>query len=241
MEDSPEYGRVVVIPQKCYSNNAALYLVIVIVVIIIIILLIYKYNAYCAKNKQHQESYENDPVELHDEVYKYDEGARTLANGQKIDLSDGYPYSLAITAASPDVVNTNIMYSTAEVDPMITGQLYSRAVFSGEGHRYVYGGRVAMGDRWGMHEFSRGVPGTVGVDIGPLGLPEYGVSADRPHKVFDDGIPENWVMPSTPMNYYYVPQRMDYYSPEAGGPEVYKKNLVTLSEPDHDPLIGAGT
>ena len=150
------------------------------------------------------------------------------------DLAFGYPYNYALDTANPAEVAENRMYSTAEVDPLVTGQLYSGARAAGTGKRMIYGGRTSHGDKWGMHEFSTGVPGQAGVDVGLLGMREY--SLDGRPDVFDDGIPENWQLPSPPVN-WYVPQERDYYDVEAQGPGVYAEGLMSLSEPDHDPLI----
>lgn len=153
-------------------------------------------------------------------------------------LAFGYPYSYAMAGlsdnANPAEVAQNRMYSTAEVDPMVTGQLYAGPRAAGTGQRFIYGGRTSHGDKWGLHEFSTGVPGQAGVDVGLLGMREY--SLDGRPDVFDDGIPENWQLPSTPTN-WYVPQGRDYYDVEANGPGVYKAGLMSLQEPDHDPLL----
>lgn len=147
-------------------------------------------------------------------------------------LAHGYPYNYA--AAGPEEVELNRMYSTAEVDPLVTGQLYAGARASGTGRRWIYGGRTSHGDKWGLHEFSTGVPGQAGVDVGLLGLREY--SLDGRPDVFDDGIPENWRLPSTPVN-WYVPVARDHYDVEAQQAAVYDENLMSLQEPDHDPLL----
>lgn len=149
-------------------------------------------------------------------------------------LSHGYPYNYAIDTIDPTTLQENVMYSTAEVDPLITGQLYSGSRAAGTGRRMLYGGRTSHGKDWGMHEFSSGVPGEAGVDVGLLGMREY--SLDGKPDVFDDGIPENWQMPSTPMN-WYAPKERDYYDAESQGPAVYKPNLMPLGEPDHEPLL----
>ena len=150
-------------------------------------------------------------------------------------LSFGYPYNYALDTANPAEVAENRMYSTAEVDPLITGQLFSGSRAAGTGRRWIYGGRTSYGDKWGMHEFSSGVPGEAGVDVGLLGMREY--SRDGRPDVFDDGIPENWQMPSTPMNWFYVPKERDYYDVEAQGPGVFKEDLMSLQEPDHEVLM----
>jgi hypothetical protein len=153
-------------------------------------------------------------------------------------LAFGHPYSYALdTAGSADVDdNTAIhrMHSTNEVDPLVTGQLYAGPRAAGTGRRLIYGGRTSHGDKRGLHEFSAGVPGQAGVDVGLLGMREY--SLDGSPDVFDDGIPENWQLPSTPTN-WYVPQGRDYYDIEANGPGVYKTGLMSLQEPDHEPLL----
>ena len=149
-------------------------------------------------------------------------------------LAHGYPYSYALDTASPAEVAENRMYSTAEVDPLVAGQLYAGPRAAGTGRRWIYGGRTSHGNSWGLHEFSSGVPGESGVDVGLLGMREY--SLDGRPGVFDDGIPENWRLPSTPTN-WYAPRERDYYDVEAQQAAVYKPNLVSLQEPDHDPLL----
>lgn len=151
------------------------------------------------------------------------------------DLAVGYPYSYSVGGAGPTsgLAERNRMYSSAEVDPLITGQLYAGERAEGAGRRPIYGGRTSHGNTWGMREFSTGVPGQAGVDVGLLGMREY--SLDGKPDVFDDGIPENWQMPSTPMNWYSA-QGGDHYDVEAGGPAVHSDHLMSLQEPDHDPL-----
>lgn len=147
-------------------------------------------------------------------------------------LAFGYPYNYALDTANPAEVAENRMYSTAEVDPIVTGQLFSGPRAAGTGRRWIYGGRTSHGSDWGLHEFSTGVPGQAGVDVGLLGMREY--SLDGLPDVFDDGIPENWQLPSTPTN-WFVPQERDYYDVEAQQSAVYKPNLMSLREPDHEP------
>lgn len=149
-------------------------------------------------------------------------------------LAFGYPYNYALNTTDPAEIAENRMYSTAEVDPLVTGQLYAGPRAAGTGQRFIYGGRTSHGDKWGLHEFSTGVPGQAGVDVGLLGMREY--SLDGRPDVFDDGIPENWQLPSTPTN-WYAPQGRDYYDVEANGPGVYKAGLMSLQEADHEVLI----
>lgn len=119
------------------------------------------------------------------------------------------------------------LYSTADVDPLIAGQMYQHA----DGMRNVYAQRTSHGDVHGLTEYSSsGGPGDVGVDVGPFGLAEYGGEIIG----YDDGIPENYVLPSTPVR-WYAPEKRDHYGPE--GPTVYAEGLYSLQEPDHDPLM----
>ena len=119
------------------------------------------------------------------------------------------------------------MYSTADVDPLVTGQLYGHA----DNVRNIYAQRSALDDSWGLVEYSSsGGKGDVGVDEGPFGLAEYGGRQIG----FDDGIPEAWALPTTPIRWYEPAQR-DYYGSE--GPTVYAEGLFNPSEPDHDPLV----
>lgn len=154
--------------------------------------------------------------------------------GQTRAFAAGYPYNFELDDADPAAVALNRFYSSAEVDPLVTGQLYAGTRAAGEGRRLLYGGRTSHGDKWGLHEFSTGVPGQAGVDVGPLGLREY--SLDGLPGVFDDGIPENWRLPSTPPS-WYAPRGRDYYDVENQDARPYEPNLVSLREPDHDPLV----
>jgi hypothetical protein len=123
------------------------------------------------------------------------------------------------------------LYSSADVDPLVTGQLYS---FS-DGVRPVYAQRTSHGDVYGLTEYSSsGAPGDLGVDVGPWGLDEYGGKIVG----FDDGLPEPWGFPSTPVR-WYGPKQRDYYGVE--GPTVYADGLYSLTEPDHDPQVGEET
>jgi hypothetical protein len=117
-------------------------------------------------------------------------------------------------------------YSTADVDPLVTGQLYAWR----DDTRNVYGMRTSHGGKYGLHEFSSGVPGEVGVDQGPWGLDEYGGRMVG----YDDGIPEAWRLPSTPVR-WYRPRQRDYWGPQGLTP--YVVGLYALREPDHEPLM----
>ena len=133
-------------------------------------------------------------------------------------------FTSRLAVAQPELRGARL-FSAADVDPLVTGSLYSTA-----GHmRTVYLQRAP----WGLAEFSSsGGVGDVGVDVGPYGLAEYGgrvIGAD-------DGIPENWAFPSAPYR-WYTPRRQDYYGPT--GPTVPSSDMYALSEPDHDPPAGA--
>jgi hypothetical protein len=119
------------------------------------------------------------------------------------------------------------LYSTADVDPLITGNLYAHNDFV----RNVYAERTSHGDVHGLTEYSSsGGPGDVGVDIGPFGMAEYGGREFG----FDDGIPEEYGFPSTPVR-WYAPEKRDYYGPD--GPTPYTEGLYPIQEPDHDPYM----
>lgn len=121
----------------------------------------------------------------------------------------------------------NRLYSTADVDPLITGHLYGYA----DDVRNVYSERTSHGDVHGLTEYSSaGGVGDVGVDIGPYGLDEYGGKQIG----YDDGIPAPWAFPSTPVR-WYAPNREDYYGLE--GPTPFATALYELRVPDHDPLV----
>ncbi|HVE14968.1 MAG TPA: hypothetical protein VNI01_16355 [Elusimicrobiota bacterium] len=118
------------------------------------------------------------------------------------------------------------LYSTADVDPLIAGNLYRYA----DGVRRVYSQRTSLEDRQGLTEYnSSAEPGDVGVDVGPAGLDKDPAASGA-----DDGIPENWRFPSTPVR-WYRPRQRDYYGPE--GPTSYADGLYELTEPDHDPKM----
>jgi hypothetical protein len=135
------------------------------------------------------------------------------------------------------------MYSTADVDPMITGQAYAYR----DNTRPIYDQRSSHGGVWGLQEFSSsGSPGDVGVDVGPTGMfpgPEAGVMVgpsglaeyEGAIGTYDDGIPEQWAFPSTPVQ-WYKPRQRDYIGPE--GPTPYTDGMFQMRSPDHDPLIG---
>ncbi len=114
--------------------------------------------------------------------------------------------------------------SSAEVDPLITGEAYKRT----EGMREIYSGNQ------GLKEYSSsGGEGDLGVDIGPI---EY----DENTEVIDNcsntgkqtGLPETWKFPSTPV--VWLKTKDDHYG--LNGPTLSKKTF-SLTTPDHDPLV----
>jgi hypothetical protein len=152
------------------------------------------------------------------------------------DPAGAYPYSYALEAAEGAYGPSPRLHASDEVDALVTGQLYAGARAAGAGRRHVYGARTPHSKRWGLHEYSpAGVPGQAGIDVGPLGLREYALDPTRPD-VFDDGIPEQWRFPSTPLN-WFAPARGDYYDVAACGPAADARDLVRLHEPDHEPLL----
>lgn len=130
------------------------------------------------------------------------------------------------------------LYRTDDVDPLITGNLYS-----GLHPRTTYSARTALAPEHGgasgqwLAQFAGGgesLPGEVGVDVGP-----YGYGDDLPgtrfsHGSYDDGIPAQWAFPSTPMR-WYEPAREDHYGPE--GPVTHSADMYSLFVPDHDVLV----
>lgn len=130
--------------------------------------------------------------------------------------------------------DTKKLYVSSDVDPLVAGQAYEYR----DDTRPVYANRTAIAGQWGLHEFaSDSTPGTVGVDIGPNALAEYEGSTLG----FNDGIPEPWQFPSTPLRMYtpldaYQNANQDVVGPT--GPKVQDRDLYAPWVPDHDPLIG---
>jgi hypothetical protein len=171
--------------------------------------------------------YSEEPMYEDVEFLKY----KNFREQQKYNEFMGIPCTPSPRDVDYSIVSPNLtpctLYSTADVDPLITGQLYAHS----NQRRNVYAQRTSMGDERGMHEYnSSGEPGDVGVDIGPYGLYEY----EGRRSGYDDGIPENWAFPSTPIR-WYEPYKQDYYGKE--GPTVYSEGLFNLREPDHIPKM----
>jgi hypothetical protein len=139
------------------------------------------------------------------------------APGWHADMTSAYPYCGDAAWPGPGPA-----YRTAEVDPIVTGQLYAGA--RGE-RRPVY---AAPLNSWGLHETNVGLPGEVGVDVGPLEAGE----------VADAGIPANWRLPSDPLVWRAAPASDHYDYATQGLALAAGRPLVPLREPDHDPLIG---
>ena len=143
-------------------------------------------------------------------------------------LSLSYPYNHLFSEEEKG----GALHSSEEVDPLITGGLYSAARAAGRGRRWVYSGRTADGGTLGMREFSSGVSGQPGVDVGLLGMRQYAL--DRSGDVFDDGVPENWRIPATPLN-WYASRRDDHYD-VAGAAPAAPGGVRAIQEEDHDLL-----
>jgi hypothetical protein len=112
------------------------------------------------------------------------------------------------------------MWSTADVDPLVAGELYKHA----NKFRHIYSARTSHGDSHGLTEFSRS-SGAVGVSVGPY---------DRTDQ-WDDGMPAEWTIPATPPR-WFVPEGGDYYGPD--GITTQNLDMYSLTEADHDPLVG---
>jgi len=91
------------------------------------------------------------------------------------------------------------LYHSSEIDEIITGNLYRR----GERERVVYASRTAHGGGWGLEEYADGGggPGDVGYDVGPIGTAPAG-NRSCAYPSYNDGIPSNWNLPSTPFHWY---------------------------------------
>jgi hypothetical protein len=134
------------------------------------------------------------------------------------------------------------IYSSEDVDELVTGRLYEHS----DGMRWTYSQRTADpaavdedpllpdddSPPQGLIEYSSsGGEGDVGVDVGG-----YGPSQD-PLDIpggYDDGIPEEYAFPSTPVK-WYSPRQRDYYGPE--GPTPYKEGIYPVFTQDHDLLV----
>ena len=149
------------------------------------------------------------------------------------------------------------MYYSEQVDPIVTGNLYRNT----NNLRPIYTQRTAFGlpkwdtqfassnGQYGYHdptgqltEFNTsGASGDVGVTEGPIQYNRQVMNYIGPIVYplpYDDGIPDQWNFPSTPLLSYYeshIPTE-DYYGPE--GPTPYTlTGFLTPFEPDHEPLM----
>lgn len=158
---------------------------------------------------------------------------------------ESYPYNMS--ADFP----YKTLYTGAEVDPIITGGLYAYR----DNLRPIYGARTSDGGVWGLHDYCSSLPEVAGeqtlldkqcgsIQAGPEETEDSkvgvcydynGIGDSQCDKCFDDGIPVNWNLPSTPFA-WYKPLKDDYYSRE--GIKPYTKDMYAQMEPDHEPLIG---
>lgn len=190
------------------NNNSAS--IIAIVIIVIILILCYQKD----KKKNISESFMDekeviDPDELLLVSYPFINGEREKIRAKRV--------------VPPSIDSLD----TVEVDPLITGRLYAAPRAAGEGKRYVYGGQVSHGNKWGLREFSNGISGEVGVDIGP-----------NKHNFINYDIPKNWRLPSDSIPSYET--REDSYNIKMQGPAVSPcggTNIKRIQEPDHNPLV----
>ena len=105
---------------------------------------------------------------------------------------------------------------------------FLRARHGGGGGGALYDGALYGGSLYGDPcggEYNRLLQGELGVDVGPY---------DEHRVGYNDGIPEAWALPSTPIR-WLQPADRDYYGPE--GPTVSAEGLFNLSVEDHDPLV----
>ena len=147
----------------------------------------------------------------------------------------GYERGMGLAGENPpqrhSVYDTmNRFYTSADVDPLIMGQAYEFRDYT----RDVYSGRTGVGGQWGLQEFTvDNQGGQTGVDVGPDALSEYEGSILG----YNDGIPEQWAFPSTPMQ-WYRPRRADHYGHD--GPAITNDDkLYPIFVPDHEPYLGA--
>jgi hypothetical protein len=174
------------------------------------------------------------------EEYEKSKMAKAKAPPAKDDIpkSAQVPCQAAAQSAAALAYNAQLhkLTSAADYDPLITGQLYDNRP------RYIYSARTSLDDHQGLTEYSSsGSAGDVGVDIGPVNLEGYDLNNyDIPKNKlgggegFDDGIPENFTFPSTPIH-WYEPKQRDYLGPD--GPVAYSDGLYELTEADHEPLM----
>lgn len=126
---------------------------------------------------------------------------------------DDYPGNMSLES----LPEPKRLYSAADVDSLITVNLKkAREDMKGEYTARTTDGKVEFDDR---------IPD-----------PDYDSNLNVLYntQVYDDGMPTNWVLPSTPIE-KYKPQVGDYYGEQGITP--YTKDLYSQSEPDHEPMI----
>ena len=151
------------------------------------------------------------------------DGAVAAAGGPSTAPPGGGSYSDVSAEAHSGLLATG----PRDLSAIVTGALYSDAK-----PHWSYAAPTS-GQRLGLAEYSTGVPGEPGVDIGPYGS---GYGADPPGVSDDhaDGIPPQWAFPSEPVRWLH-PEREDYYGPEGATP--YVRDAYSLFVPDHDVLM----
>jgi hypothetical protein len=140
-------------------------------------------------------------------IYIYNKKYRGRSNFSCDDDSSYYPGNMSL-GTSPD----KLLYSAADVDPIITANLHkNREEMKGE-----YTQRITEG----------------GSEFGPNYDSNINISYST--QIYDDGMPSNWILPSTPIETYRPPVG-DYYGDQGITP--YTKDLYSQSEPDHEPAV----
>jgi hypothetical protein len=155
------------------------------------------------------------------------ESLSRLYNTEDVD-----PLVMSASCGGQEVIEGPLIIADNEISGEITGGLY---VNPGS-MRHVYTGRTALGKQ-GLSEFATGNSGELGVDVGPYGLYEQGGKIMG----YDDGIPEQWKMPESPIRWY---EDAGYDNYTADGPVPFKGDAPPLWVPDHLKLLGedyAGT
>lgn len=196
------------------NNSASIIAIVIIAIILILYFRCYQGVFNGDKKKSNSDSFMNekeviDPDELLLVSYPFINGERERIRTKRI---------------VPPSIST---LDTIEVDPLITGRLYAAPRLAGKGRRHVYGGQVSHGDKWGLREFSNGISGEVGVDIGP-----------NKHNSINYDIPKNWRLPSDSIPSYETQE--DSYNIKMQGPDVSScdgTNIKRIQEPDHNPLV----
>jgi len=128
-----------------------------------------------------------------------------------------YPYNYSLETDGRKL-GLRTMYHTSDIDPLITTQLDTTRK------------RPANVYTDNLQEYGPARDREVGVTVGPLG----------PEDTYDDGIPENWYLPPTPVQNEENGQ--DHYSTEHYSARTSPANdtcgFFVPFQPDHEPVFG---